>query len=78
MINQDLRRSRKMAKVGKHLPLIVAVLIGLLFQQLFIFWDKAETPSKATMAFAQAYFLLDEHTLMERLCKDTLWDVLNI
>jgi hypothetical protein len=58
-----------MAKVVKYLPLIVAVLIGLLFQLLFIFWDKAETPSKAAMAFAKAYFMLDQHTLTERLCK---------
>jgi hypothetical protein len=58
-----------MAKVGKYLPLIVAVLIGLLFQLIFIFLDKTETPSKAAMAFVQAYYLLDEQTLLDRLCQ---------
>jgi hypothetical protein len=71
MIIQEFRRSPNMAKVGKYLPLIIAVLIGLLFQQLFIFWDKKDTPSKAAMDFAQAYCLLDEHTLMERLCRQS-------
>jgi hypothetical protein len=57
-----------MVKVGRYLPLIVAVVLGIIFQLQFISCEKADTPSKAAMAFAQAYFQLDGETLSKRLC----------
>ncbi len=65
----SVKEESHMSKIGKFLPLAISVMIGLLFQLIFIFLDKTETPSKAAMAFVQAYYLLDEQTLLDRLCQ---------
>jgi len=57
-----------MAKVGKYLPLMLVVLIGLLFQEMFIFIDQTDSPRKATIEFSRAYYLLDVDSMSGRLC----------
>jgi hypothetical protein len=57
-----------MAKVGKYLPIVIAVLVGLFFQAIFIVSDINDTPEKAAVEFAQAYYLMDDDAMEERLC----------
>ncbi len=61
-----------MAKVGKYLPLVIAVLVGVFFQAIFIVSDMKDTPTKAAIEFAQAYYLLDDDTMEKRLCRASL------
>ena len=63
-----------MAKVGKYLPLVIAVLVGLLFQAMFIAADMKDTPEKAAVEFAQAYYLLDDDAMGKRLCRASFSD----
>ena len=61
-----------MAKVGKYLPLVIAVLVGLLFQAIFIVSDVKDTAAKAAVEFSQAYYLLDDDAMNKRLCKTSM------
>ena len=55
--------------IGKYLPLVVAVIVGLIFQGVFITADKTDTPNKAAYKFAKAYYLLDDEAMTDQLCK---------
>lgn len=55
--------------IGKYLPLVVAVIVGLMFQGVFIMADKTDTPNKAAYEFAKAYYLLDDNAMTDQLCK---------
>ena len=50
-------------------PIISAVIIGVLLQVLFIFPDIKDTPSKAVIEFATAFFKVDA-SMADRLCDD--------
>jgi hypothetical protein len=58
-----------MKNIGKYLPLILVVLVGILLQGIFIAQDKTDTPNKAAVEFAKAYYLLDDETMADQLCK---------
>lgn len=58
-----------MAKIGNYLPLVLVVLIGLIFQGIFVGLDKTETPAKAATEFSKAYFLLNKDCMLEWLCE---------
>jgi len=53
----------------KPAPIISAVMIGVVLQVLFIFPDIKDTPSKAVIEFATAYFKVDA-SMADRLCDD--------
>jgi hypothetical protein len=48
----------------------LAVLIAVILQIVFIFADRRDTPSKAVVEFAKAYFWLDKPGMTERLCEE--------
>lgn len=51
------------------IPLILVVLVGIVFQAIFIGIESKDTPNKAVIEFAQAYFKLDP-SMSERLCDE--------
>ncbi|MFO7963372.1 MAG: hypothetical protein R6U50_05575 [Desulfobacterales bacterium] len=61
-----------MAKFGKFLPLVIVILIGVFFQLIFIAVDIRDTPIKAAVEFAKAYYMLDDDAMEKRICKKAL------
>ena len=59
-----------MAKGKIILSLGLAVAVGIVFQVIFVFADTQDTPGKAAVAFAKAYFSYDKDVLSDRLCKE--------
>jgi hypothetical protein len=55
----------------KIIPLTLVILLGILVQVLFVFADMQETPNKAAVAFAEAYYGFDKTGLGERLCESS-------
>ena len=51
------------------IPLILVVLVGIVFQAIFIGIDRKDTPNKAVIEFAKAYYQLDP-SMSERLCDE--------
>lgn len=50
-------------------PIILVVLVGLVFQAMFIGADTRDTPNKAVVKFAKAYYKLDP-SMSELLCNE--------
>lgn len=55
---------------NKGIAITLAVLLGIFLQVLFVFVDSQDTPNKAVVEFAKAYFQLDDEAMAERLCED--------
>lgn len=51
------------------IPLILVVLVGIVFQAIFIGIESKDTPNKAVIEFAKAYYQLDP-SMSERLCDE--------
>lgn len=58
-----------MAQSNKIIPLTVVVVLGILAQVLFVFADMQDSPSKAAVAFTEAYYGFDKEGLADRLCE---------
>jgi len=58
--------------IPKIIPLTLVILLGILVQVLFVFAAMQETPNKAAVAFAEAYYGFDKAGLAERLCEGSL------
>jgi hypothetical protein len=50
-------------------PILAALFIGVVLQVLFIFPDTKDTPGKAVIEFATAYFKVDK-SMEDRLCNE--------
>ena len=57
-----------MEETSKGISITLAVLLGIFLQVLFAFADTKDTPDKAVIEFAQAYFGFDE-SMTDRLCE---------
>ena len=60
-----------MTQLKKYLPIAVVILIAFFLQTVFIFADGQDTPPKAAVKFAKAYYQVDP-AMSEFLCKDYL------
>jgi hypothetical protein len=58
-----------MAQSSKIIPLTLVIVLGILVQVLFVFADMQETPDKAAVEFAEAYYGFDKAGLADRLCE---------
>ena len=58
-----------MTTVSTWIKLVLVVLLGIFIQALLILADCKDTPDKAVVQFAKAYFMLD-NSMPERLCKE--------
>lgn len=60
-----------MEKEGRSIaiPIAVAVLVGIIFQASFLGVESKDSPNKAVIEFAKAYYKLDP-AMSERLCVD--------
>jgi hypothetical protein len=54
------------------------ILIAVVLQIVFIFADRRDTPNKAVVEFAKAYFWLDKPGMAERLCEELRTDDPNV
>ncbi len=61
-----------MAQSNKIIPLTLVILLGILVQVLFVFADMQDTPSKAAVSFAEAYYGFDKEGLADRLCESSM------
>ena len=61
-----------MAQSNKIIPLTLVILLGILVQVLFVFADTQETPGKAAVRFAEAYYGFDKEGLADRLCESSM------
>lgn len=61
-----------MAQGNKIIPLTLVIVLGILVQVMFVFADMQETPRKAAIAFAEAYYGFDKEGLAERLCESSM------
>jgi uncharacterized membrane protein YvbJ len=61
-----------MAQRSKIIPLTLVIVLGILVQVLFVFADMQETPGKAAVAFAEAYYGFDKAGLADRLCESQM------
>ena len=55
---------------GTIITISLVILLGLLLQVVFCFADNIDTPHKAAVEFARAYFGLDGSAMSERLCDE--------
>lgn len=60
-----------MEKTNKVIAITLTILLGVFLQVLFAFADKQDTPSRAVMEFAEAYFRFDGEGMLERLCEES-------
>jgi len=51
------------------IPIVLAVLVGLIVQVSFMGLDSKDSPNKAVIEFAKAYYKLDP-SMSERLCEE--------
>lgn len=58
-----------MEQNNKVVAIVLTVLLGVFFQVLFVFADNQDTPNKAVVEFAKAYYKFDP-SMSERLCSD--------
>lgn len=61
-----------MAQSSKIIPLTLVIVLGILVQVLFVFADMQDTPSKAAVEFAEAYYGFDKDGLADRLCESQM------
>jgi hypothetical protein len=59
-------------RIRNYLPLVLSVMLGVFLQVIFITADNTETPRKAALQFVKAYYLLDQCSMAEQLCKGAL------
>lgn len=60
---------------GKNLSIIgFVVVVFVILQGILIAVGKTESPAKAAVDFAQAYFMLDGPSMSERLCSEIVED----
>lgn len=64
-----------MAKYSKIIIIALVILLGAIFQVLFCLQQNRETPNKAAIEFAKAYFRFDCSTMNDRLCNAQKTDV---
>ncbi len=60
-----------MTQLKEYLPIAVVILIAFFLQTVFIFADGRDTPAKAAVKFAKAYYQVDP-AMSELLCKNDL------
>lgn len=60
-----------MAQSKMIISLIVALVLGVAVQVLLVYADTQDSPNKAAVEFAKAYFAYDRATLSDRLCEDS-------
>jgi len=65
------RRKSNMAKTKMVISLGLVLLLGIFFHVLFVFADIQDSPHKAAIDFAQAYFKFDQKGMEARLCDDS-------
>jgi hypothetical protein len=56
-------------KKSVAIPIVLAVVVGLIFQASFLGVDGKDSPNKAVIEFTKAYFKLDA-SMAERLCEE--------
>ena len=61
-----------MTQSNKIIPLTLVIVLGILVQVLFVFADMQETPGKAAVQFAEAYYGFDQEGLADRLCESSM------
>ena len=61
-----------MTQSNKIIPLTLVIVLGILVQVLFVFADMQETPGKAAVQFAEAYYGFDQEALADRLCESSM------
>lgn len=54
------------------LALGLVVVLGIVFQVMFVFADIQDSPSKAAVAFAKAYYAVSEECMSDRYCQSGL------
>ncbi len=59
LIINERRKGKKMGESGKGIAITLALLLGIFLQILFVFVDEQNTPNKAAVEFAEAYFCFD-------------------
>ena len=59
-----------MVQDNRIITLTLVLLLAIFLQTLFVFADTQDTPNKAAVEFARAYFKYDESTLKDRLCEE--------
>ncbi len=60
-----------MGKNSKGIAITLVILLGIFLQVLFAFGDEQDTPNKAVVEFAEAYFWFDSETMNDRLCDES-------
>ncbi|MDM8535536.1 hypothetical protein QUF70_02145 [Desulfobacterales bacterium HSG17] len=60
-----------MARSNMVISIALSILLGICLQVLLVFADTQDSPNKAAVEFAQAYFAFDKATLSERLCESS-------
>jgi hypothetical protein len=61
-----------MKRVRNYLPLVLSVMLGVFLQGIFVMTDNTETPRKTALQFVKAYYLLDDASMADQLCKVAL------
>lgn len=60
-----------MARSNMVISIALSILLGICLQVLLVFADTQDSPNKAAVEFAQAYFAFDKATMSERLCESS-------
>ena len=60
-----------MIQLSKTAGIIIVLIIGFFIQILFAFADTRDTPNKAAVEFAKAYFMLDK-SMAKKICRERL------
>ena len=61
-----------MTRTKLVLSLGLVVLLGIVFQVLFVFADIQDSPTKATVEFAKAYYAVNKACMKDRYCQSAL------
>lgn len=61
-----------MTRTKLVLSLGLVIVLGIVFQVMFVFADIQDSPSKAAVAFAKAYFAVSEDCMTDRYCRSGL------
>ncbi|QTA93798.1 hypothetical protein [Desulfonema magnum] len=57
-----------MGESRKGIAITLVILLGIFLQVLLAFGDEQDSPNKAVVEFAEAYFWVDGETMNDRLC----------